>query len=73
MSEKFTITLAIDSSLVKYFIEAGHEDEEHVAGCLIDFVADFLNDTRYPLAAKRTGEREILLKYQLRAFADPIF
>lgn len=73
MTEQIVINLSIDSSLVQYFIEAGHEDEEHVASCLVNFLASFLNDTRYPLAARRTGERDILLKYRLKAFADPIF
>jgi len=73
MAEKLTINLSIDSSLVEYFLEAGHEDEDHVAECLVDFLSSFLNDTRYPLAAKKTGVREIELKYRLRAFADPIF
>ncbi len=73
MAEKLMINLSIDTSLVDYFLEAGHEDEEHVAACLVDFLAAFLNDTRYPLTARKTGEREIELKYTLRAFADPIF
>lgn len=73
MAEKLTINLSIDTSLVNYFMKAGHQDEEHVASCLVDFLASFLNDTRYPLAAQRTGEKEIELTYRLRAFADPIF
>lgn len=73
MTEKLVINLSIDSSLVDYFIEAGHENEADATATLVNFLASFLNDTRYPLAAHQTGERDILLKYNLRAFADPIF
>jgi len=73
MATQLVINLAIDSSLVDYFINVGHEDAEHVENCLVDFFTSFLNDTRYPLTAKQVGEREILLKYKLRAFSDPIF
>lgn len=73
MAEKLTINLSIDASLIDYFLEAGHEDEAHVTATLVDFLASFLNDTRYPLAAHQIGEREIELRYKLRPFADPIF
>ncbi|WP_303722891.1 hypothetical protein [Malonomonas rubra] len=47
MAKQLTINLSIDSSLVDYFIQAGHEDEDHVADCLVDFFTSFLNDTRW--------------------------
>lgn len=73
MTEKLVIGLTIDQSLIDYFIEGGHEDENHAAATLVDFLANFLNDTRYPFEANKTGAREIELKYHLRPFADPIF
>lgn len=73
MTDKFVINLSIDASLVKYFIEAGHETEAFATDDIVAFLAAFLNDTRYPLAAKRTGEHDIELSYRLRAYADPIF
>lgn len=73
MSDKMVISLRIDSSLTDYFAKAGHATEENAEACLVDFLANFLNDTRYPLTASRTGKQEILLSYRLKAFSDPIF
>lgn len=73
MSEPLEFKLTIDASLVDYFLNVGHESQDQVADSLIDFLASFLNDTRYPLAARRVGEREIVLKHRSKAFADPIF
>lgn len=73
MTEPLEFKLTIDASLIDYFLNFGHESPDQVADSLIDFLASFLNDTRYPLAARRVDEREIVLKYRPKAFADPIF
>lgn len=73
MPGKMIISLCVDSSLSEYFAAAGHASDVDAKDSLVAFMASFLNDTRYPLAACRTGEREILLSYRLKAFADPIF
>ncbi len=74
MAEKMVVSLCIDSSLLDYFVTAGGDGVKGTAeDSLVNFLASFLDDTSYPLAARRTGDREILLSYQLKAFSDPIF
>jgi len=75
MPESIEIKIVIDPSLAKYFEEgmAKQHIQATTAEGITEFLATFLNDSRYPIDSSKTNEQEIHLSYRLRSFADPIF
>lgn len=70
-----TITVTIDRSLRDHVEEnLARRDPALGAGdAIAGLLAMILNDSAYPIEARRTGDREIRLAYHLRSFSQPIF
>jgi hypothetical protein len=75
MSESIEIKILIAANLFEYFAEGIQKRhiEYSTTEEITRFLAMILNDSMYPIAVTKTGDREIQLSYRPRAFADPIF
>ena len=75
MPDDARIEIVIDPSLLDHFRDhlrnrnSSMTPEEAITG----LVAMILDGSTYPVEAKKTGDREIRLGYQLRSFSQPIF
>lgn len=74
-AEELVVRLVIAPSLHAYFADGVRHGQDSVSpeDELVYFLTMLHNDTIYPIASARRGDREIRLTYQPRAFADPIF
>ena len=69
------IEITIDPSLLNHFAEnlkrqdSSQSPEKEIAGV----IATILDDSAFPLEAKRTGGKTIHIGYHLRSFSQPFF
>jgi len=69
------IEITIDHSLLEHFREnlARQGSPRLAEEAITSLVASILDDSTYPIEAKKAGEREIRIAYHLRSFSQPIF
>lgn len=75
MQQDAKIEIIIDPSLLDHFTEnlsrqnSSRPPEDAIAA-LVEIILD---GSVFPVAAERTGSREIRLSYRLRSFSEPVF
>ncbi|MBF0445268.1 MAG: hypothetical protein HQL68_06735 [Magnetococcales bacterium] len=72
---KKEISVVIDDSLLKHIHEKLKEQhtDDNPEDVITSFLEIILNNSDYPLAAKKTGEKEIKISYNLHSFSMPFF
>ena len=75
MSHTIEIQVVVDESLTGH-IEEGLKRTESAAipeAVIMRLVTGILNDSDLPIAARKTGDRQIQLSYHMHSFSQPIF
>jgi hypothetical protein len=72
---KKEIRMVIDDSLLKHIQEKLKEQQvdDNPEDVITSFLEAILNNSDYPLAAKKTGEKEIKVSYHLHSFSTTFF
>ena len=75
MSPTLDIQLTVDASLMDHVREGLGRTHSTAApeDVVLNLLTGVLDGSDLPIAAKMSGEREILVSYHLRSFSDPIF
>ena len=70
-----TIEISINPSLLNHFKEHLSRQKSRVMpeDAITGLITRILNDSSYPIKAKRTGKGEIEIAYNIRVFSQPIF
>jgi len=75
MSKDARIEIIIDPSLLNHFTENLNRQNSSVTPekAIAGVIATILDDSAFPLEAKRTSELTIHIGYHLRSFSQPFF
>jgi hypothetical protein len=69
------IRIVIDGSLLKHIMDGmkALQVDDNPRDVITSFVEDILNNSDFPMAARRTGENEVRVSYHLHSFSQPFF
>ena len=75
MVQTLEIQLTVDDSLIDHVREGLRQTHSTAApgDVIVNLLTVVLDRSDLPLAAKKNGERGILVSYRLRSFSEPIF
>ena len=75
MPQTLEIQLTVDASLIDHVREGLRQTHSPAApeDVIVNLLAGVLDESDLPLAARKNGERGILVSYHLRSFSEPIF
>ena len=70
-----TIAITINPSLLDHFRQNLSRKKARIMpeDAITAFITTILNNSNYPIKAKRTGKREIEISYHIHTFFEPIF
>ncbi len=70
-----TIEITINSSLLNHFTQNLSRQKSSIMpeDAITGLITTILNNSSYPIKAKRTGKKEIEITYKIRIFSEPIF
>ena len=75
MPRTLDIRLTVDDSLIDHVREGLRQTHSTAVpeDVIVNLLTGILDGSDLPIAAKKNGERGILVSYHLRSFSDPIF
>lgn len=75
MPRTLDIRLTVDDSLFDHVREGLRQTHSTAVpeDVIVNLLTGVLDGSDLPLAAKRSGKREIIVSYHLRSFSEPIF
>ena len=70
-----TIEITINPSLLNHFKQHLSRKKSRITpeDAITGLITTIINDTNFPIKAKRTGKKEIEIGYHLHTFFEPIF
>jgi len=75
MQQSSKIEICIDPSLLDHFTEnlGRHNSNTTPETAIVELITSILDDSAFPIEARRSGKNQIQVAYHLRSFSQPIF